>query len=89
MLFRSIYLKIENDEQWKDFATLNMYGSQVQQRINEMGRSDVFFTGNEYERAHGISTDGVLLSSQRQLYAMNVLLILFMSNLYTTRYAPR
>lgn len=81
-----IYLKIENDEQWKDFATLNMYGSQVQQRINEMGRSDVFFTGNEYERAHGISTDAVLLSSQRQLYALNVLLILFMAFIVQSTY---
>lgn len=81
-----IYLKIENDEEWKNFSTLNMYSSQVQQRINEMGRSDVFFTGNEYERAHGISTDAVLLSSQRQLYAMNVLLILFMAFIVQSTY---
>lgn len=81
-----IYLKIVNDEEWKDFATLNMYGNQVQQRINEMGRSDVSFSGNEYERAHGISSDEVLLSGQRLLFVVNVLLILFMAFIVQSTY---
>lgn len=76
---RKIYLKIEDDEEWKDFSTLNMYSGRIQQRINEMGRSDVSVRANEYERAHGISTDEASLSSQRQLFAINVLLILFMA----------
>lgn len=82
----TIYLKILNEEEWKDSESLNAYGNVVLERVKATGKSHIITKAYDFYSANGISTDNTFNSGQTVLLIMNIILILFASLIVQSSY---
>ncbi len=77
----AIYLKILDDNEWKNLPTMGLYSQKIQQRIDGMEHGNAFVVGYEYGFAHGEHDDIYEQERQqrmKQMYQFSELLTLFM-----------
>lgn len=82
----TIYLKINNEEEWKNSESVTEYGHIVLKRVDETCKDGVVVKAYDFYSACGISTDSSFLSEQIALLVMNVILIVLASLIIQSSY---